>query len=161
MPSPLNSLSDIFLAQWLDIRGMTYDYLDMLTADHLSLNLPFPESQSLAYQFWCMTGAHESCLKELAHGEWHGFACSLNGVGPLTPGLIRSHMQRSDEAMTNLLGEIDLETRLKNGKPGYAVVQRMIEHEMHHQGQLINFLFCHHLPIPDSWRAKWALAHDD
>jgi hypothetical protein len=54
-----------------------------------------------------------------------------------------------------------LQATLKNGQPGYEVVQRMIEHEMHHHGQLINFMFCHHLPIPPSWNEEWALAYDD
>jgi hypothetical protein len=156
-----NLLAHIFLAQWNDIRDMTYDYLDMLEPAHLALTLPFPESRNLGYQFWCMTGAHESYLRELVEGEWQGFSCSLNQFTAVTPASIKQQMQRADESMTDLLPTVDLEARLKNGKYAYAVVQRMIEHEMHHQGQLINFLFCHHLAIPPSWQKKWALAYDD
>jgi hypothetical protein len=156
-----NSLADIFLTQWLGIRAMTYDYLDMLESAHLALTLPFPESRSLGYQFWCMTGAHESYLKELEYGEWQGFSCSLDKLKPVTPAIIKKQMQLADARMADLLKTVDLVMQLKNGKHAYEVVQRMIEHEMHHQGQLINFLFCHHLPIPPSWHAKWALAYDD
>jgi len=155
------SLADILLTQWLGIRAMTYDYLDMLEPVHLALTLPFPESRSLGYQFWCMTGAHESYLKELEHGEWQGFSCSLDQLKPVTPAIIKSQMQLADARMADLLKTVDLETQRKNGKYAYAVVQRMIEHEMHHQGQLINFLFCHHLSIPQSWHEKWALAYED
>ncbi|MBV7333222.1 hypothetical protein KFU94_34315 [Chloroflexi bacterium TSY] len=35
---------------------------------------------------------------------------------------------------------------------------RLVEHEAHHQGQLINFIYAHDLPIPFSWVDKWALS---
>jgi hypothetical protein len=44
---------------------------------------------------------------------------------------------------------------------GYEIVLQMIKHEMHHHGQLINFMFCFHLPIPDSWQEEWALAYGE
>jgi uncharacterized damage-inducible protein DinB len=157
----VQTLSEIFLKQWRNIRKLTYDYLDMLEPEHLSLTLPFPESKSLGYQFWCMVGAHESYLKKLEQGQWQGFASSLDQLETVTPQTIKAQMMKSDAAMAELVSSLDLQATLKNGQPGYEVVQRMIEHEMHHHGQLINFMFCHHLPIPPSWNEEWALAYDD
>jgi hypothetical protein len=155
------SLSDILATEWQKIRRLTYDYLDMLDTPQLELTLPFPESKSLGYQFWCMVGAHESYLKKLEHGEWKGFSSSLDQVAQVTPAIIKQQMMQADAIMQGLLARINLEQRLKNGQPGYEVVMQMIKHEMHHHGQLINFLFCHHLPIPPSWHDEWALAYDD
>ena len=154
------TLSEIFLEQWRNIRKLTYDYLDMLEPEHLSLTLPFPESQALGYQFRCMVGAHESYLKKLEHGQWQGFASSLDQFETVTPQVIKAQMMKSDAAMSELVSSLDLLAKLKNGQPGYEVVQRIIEHEMHHHGQLINFMFCHHLPIPPSWHEEWALSYD-
>jgi len=159
MTSP--TLSDIFLTQWQNIRRLTYDYLAMLETEQLDLTLPFPESKSIGYQFWCMTGAQESYLKKLKCGQWQGFSSSLDQFEPVTPATIEGQMRRADQEMADLLGSMDLQAPLKNGQPAYEVVQRIIEHEMHHHGQLINFMFCHHLPIPQSWQEEWALAYDD
>jgi hypothetical protein len=154
-------LSTILLNEWRNIRRLTYDYLDLLDAAQLELTLPFPESKSLGYQFWCMVGAHESYLKKLEHGAWQGFASSLDQFAQVTPDVIKQQMRQADETMHALLQRIDLAQPLKSGQPGYGVVMQMIKHEMHHHGQLINFMFCHHLPIPASWHDEWALAYDD
>jgi hypothetical protein len=155
-----SDLSDIFFKRWLSIRAMTYDFLDVLKESDLGLKLPFPESQPIGYQFWCMTGAHESYLKELEFGDWQGFSSSMDQLEHPTPTAIKVNMQRSDEKMAELLRTKNLTVKLDSGKYGYELVQLMIEHEMHHQGQLINLMFCHHLPIPESWRDKWALSYD-
>jgi len=131
-----------------------------LQPSDLALKLPFPEFQSLSYQFFCIVGAHESYLRQLEHGSWQGFSSSVSGIPNLTPAIIKEHMQRSDAAMADLVKRIDLTQRLTDGSYGYEVVQRMIEHEMHHHGQMINFLFCHQLPIPESWHEKWELERE-
>lgn len=154
------AINQMLQTEWTKIRSLTYDYLAMLTPEHLALRLPFAESQTLGYQFWCMVGAHESYLKKLEQGEWVGFSCSLNGMKDITPAVIRQQMAISDEAMAKLLGSLDLNAPLKDGTPAHATVMQMIKHEMHHHGQLINFMFCHHLPIPQSWHQEWALAYD-
>ncbi|MBX3050592.1 MAG: DinB family protein [Caldilineaceae bacterium] len=156
----MSTLSQLLLNQWQGIRGLTYDYLALLSTEQLALRLPFETSQSLGYQFWCMTGAAESYLRKLETGAWPGFACSLDGAGLLTPELIREKMQATDAQMEEVLAEMPLEEPLANGQPAYEVVMQMIKHEMHHHGQLINFLYCHHLPIPASWQDEWALSYD-
>jgi uncharacterized damage-inducible protein DinB len=155
------SLSAILLDQWQGIRALTYDYLDQLSPEQLELRLPFEASQSLGYQFWCMTGAHESYLRKLETGSWQGFGCSLDGLSEVTPAVIAENMRAVDDRMADLLDRMDLEQPLQNGQPAYEVVMQMIKHEMHHHGQLINFLYCHHLPIPASWQDEWVLSYDD
>lgn len=136
---------------------MTYDYLDVVKPTDLVLALPFPESQPLRSQFRCMLGAQESYLRQLEQGEWQGFSCSLDTLTEVQPAIIVKHMRMADELTTRLLESIDLELPLTNKKYGYEVVQRMVEHEMHHQGQLIHFMFCHHFAVPASWHDKWDL----
>ena len=155
-----SQLSTILLSEWQSIRQLTYDYLAILEPHHLELRLPFPESQPLGYQFWCMVGAHESYLKKLEHGAWQGFASSLSQFDPVTPAVIKQQMQQADAKMAQLLEQIDLLATQASGEPNHAIVFQMIKHEMHHHGQLINFLFCHHLPIPPSWQDEWALRYD-
>jgi len=156
----MSTLSHILLDQWQGIRALTYDYLAQLSTDQLALRLPFETSQTLGYQFWCMTGAHESYLAKLETGAWQGFACSLDGAGELTLDLIVETMRAGDARMAGLLAGMNPEYPLANGQPAYEVVMQMIKHEMHHHGQLINFLYCHHLPIPATWQDEWALAYD-
>lgn len=159
--STSQSLAEIMLTEWQQIRQLTYDYLDGLDPHHLDLRLPFATSQTLGYQFWCMVGAHESYLKTLEHGAWQGFASSLDQLAEVTPATIKQQMQQTDARLTQLLQTLDLNAPLANGQPGYGVVFQMIKHEMHHHGQLINFLFCHRLPIPPSWQDEWALRYED
>ncbi len=153
------SLAEILGQRWLHVRSMSYDFLDVLKPDDLNLKLPFPESQSIGYQFWCMVGASESYLKHLEHGEWQGFASSLDTADDPSPSGIKAIMQKTDTQLIEQLGRMDLYVQLKSGEPSYEVVQLMIEHEMHHQGQLINLMYCHHLPIPRSWADTWALSY--
>ncbi len=155
MPHP--TLATILLDQWRSIRALTYDYLAQLSTDELALRLPFESSQSLGYQFWCMLGAHESYLRKLESGTWQGFSCSLDGVGQITPAIIAEKMQAADARMADFLARTDINQPLTNGQPAYDVVMQMLKHEMHHHGQLINFLYCHHLSIPASWQDEWAL----
>jgi hypothetical protein len=157
------SLAEILLRQWQQIRQLTYNYLDVLDPSHLTQTLPFPESQSLGYQFWCMVGAHESYLKKLEHGSWQGFASSLSlyPAESWTPALIHKHMARADTKMVDLLTNMNLEVPLSSGQPGYEVVMQMIKHEMLHHGQLINFLYYLRLPIPALWHEEWALAYGE
>jgi hypothetical protein len=157
----VESLSSILWAQWQAIRQLTYDYLDVLEPAQLSLRLPFAESKPIGYQFWCMVGAHESYLRKLEFGEWQGFASSLDQFEAPTPAIIKQQMQLADARMAQLLSQIELHTALKNGQLAHEVVFQMIKHEMHHHGQLINLLFCHHLPIPQSWAEQWALSYDE
>ncbi|MEM7030116.1 MAG: hypothetical protein AAF629_11165, partial [Chloroflexota bacterium] len=135
--------------------------LDMLEVHHLALTLPFPESCAIGHQFWCMLGAQESYTRVLVQGEWQGFSCSLETLQAVEPAEIKEKMVKADQRLMEVVAGVDLGAILKNGKPGYTIMQRIIEHETLHHGQLINLMFCHHLPIPESWADEWALAYND
>ncbi len=154
------TLNKILAKEWKGTRQLSYDYLDILTNSQLDLKLPFEQSQPISYQFWCMVGAHESYVKKLQTGKWQGFACSLDDFETMTTALIKQQMHKTDAVLDDLLKSLDLTAPLKNGQPAHEVVMQMIKHEMHHQGQLINLMYCHNLPIPESWRDEWALSHD-
>lgn len=156
------ALAEILINQWNGIRRLTYDYLDILDEAHLAQKLPFPTSKSLGYQFWCMAGAHESYLKKLQYGTWQGFSSSLDQLPRITPASIKQQMQLADARMAELCASIDLEAELPGGyQHAYDVLFQMIKHEMHHHGQLINFMYYLRLPIPPSWQREWALAYDE
>jgi hypothetical protein len=160
MPEP-GLLSRIFFQQWKGIRALTYDYLAVLSPSDLELTLPFPESGSLLDQFWCMVGAHESYLTELQTGSWQGFSCSLDALDDYTLATIQGQMRKSDLIMSEVLEVLDLEARLASGKLAYEVVQRMVEHEVLHHGQLIKYMYYGRLSIPESWHLKWDLSREE
>lgn len=155
----IDSLAAVLQGQWQQVRQLTYDYLELLEPDHLELRLPFPEAQSIGYQFWCMLGAQESYTRKLEHGKWLGFRCSLPGRESWTPELIGAHMREADVELVRVLAKIDILSPLLNGQPGYEVIFQLLKHEMHHHGQLINLMYCHHLPIPPSWADEWSLKY--
>ena len=155
------SLSGVLLDRWHAVHTLTYDCLAILEHGHLRLTLPFPESLTLGSQFRCMLGAQESYLREIERGAWQGFTCSLDTLSNPTPTDIARQMRHADAALAAALRTTPLATRLQNGKYVHAIIQRLIEHETLHHGQLINFLFCHHLPIPRSWGQEWALTDEE
>ena len=157
-------LHDVLLAQWQELRRLTYDYLDVLNPESLSLKLPFPTSQSLGYQFWCMLGAQESYTKKLEHGTWQGFSSSLDQFAVVTPAIVTQQMKNADKRLAELLVTISPDHQLPHGQYAqvtHEILFRIIKHESHHHGQLINFLYCFHLPIPQSWQEEWALTYDE
>lgn len=149
-------------AHWRDLRGRTYDLLDALQPDDLPKPLPFPESQSVYYQFWCILGTTESFAKLIEFGDWrHGWNSSL----PFEPAgisqeIIRRHLQQSDEALLAALSLHDLTQPDGRGRTPLRHFLRLIEHEAHHHGQLINFIYALNLPIPQSWADEWALSRE-
>ncbi|NMB56747.1 hypothetical protein GYA19_02300 [Candidatus Beckwithbacteria bacterium] len=53
-------LLDQTIQHWQQLRGMTYDFLDLTNDQDLEEKLPFKQSQNLQYPFCCMLGAQES-----------------------------------------------------------------------------------------------------
>jgi hypothetical protein len=147
---------------WHMLRGRTYDLLDALSPANLGQKLPFPRSQSLSYQFWCMLGSQESWVAYLNHGALEHWSCSLSGLPPadLTPELFRQRFQAADEAYLAALAAADPLREYANGLTPLIVHQMLVEHEAHHHGQLINFIYALDLPIPASWAQQWALSRD-
>ena len=144
------------IARWRQLRGRTYDLLDVLLAEDLEKTLPFPESATLYNQLWCMVGTTESFANRITTGAWQGWASSLAAGQPID--VIRAHLQASDEQLVNALQQSDPLATLADGSKPLDHFFRLVEHESHHHGQLINFIYALNLPIPESWAQTWALS---
>lgn len=154
-------MSNILLEEvknhWTQLRSMSYDLLDVLLEEDLTKKLPFPESQTLGYQFYCMIGAQESNIPYITEGDWLGFTCSLDYEEDLNKETIREAMEIADGQLFRALESIDLLKKFKGGTTPLTNYMILVEHEAQHQGQLINFIYALDLPLPKSWEQKWAL----
>jgi hypothetical protein len=139
---------------------MTYDLLDSVAEDQLGLTLPFVESQALGYQFWCIVGAQESNLPVIERGVWEGFRCSLDEIESPSKVNIKNALRGADSDLLDLIDRIDFDTKFEDGSTPLINYMVLSEHEAHHQGQMINFIYAHNLPIPESWFNKWHLTRE-
>lgn len=134
---------------WQQLREGTYQFIDGLKESDLDLRLPFKKSQTIRYQFHCMCGAQESNIPFISNGKWLGYSSSLDKMGKTDLVTIKKHLQAADRKMLVVLKS---DFYLEN----YMI---LVEHEAHHQGQLINFIYAYNLPIPKLWQEKWALTN--
>lgn len=154
-------LTTSLLAHWQQLRGMTYDLLTSLQNEELSLQLGFERSQTLGYQFWCMLGAQESWISLIETGQWLGFSCSVNSIREGNPiANFKRQMQLADEALFQAMQNANLTATFANGTTPLTHYLKLVEHEAHHHGQLINFIYAFDLPIPPTWQNKWHLTRD-
>jgi uncharacterized damage-inducible protein DinB len=156
------NLKDQIKNHWQQLRGRTYDLLAHLQNADLSRRLPFAESQAIGYQLWCMLGTQESFTPTLETGHMKGWACSLDQIDPQLVNIerIKQQMQAADEELLSTIDRVELLSPLPDGHSPLEVCLNLVEHESHHQGQLINFIYAHQLPIPDSWADQWALSRE-
>ena len=149
---------------WQDLRGRTYDFMDVLEDDDLSARLPFAESQDVLNQFYCMLGTQESWPPVLLDGRMKGWGCSLNTAFPrevLTVAKVRKAMEAADEVLLGAFEAVDWLFEFQDGNTPLAGYFRLAEHEAHHHGQLINFIYACKFPIPKSWAESWALTREE
>ena len=150
-------------AHWQELRGRTYDLLDVLADVDLDARLPFPESQNILYQFYCMLGTQESWPPVLLEGRMRDWDCSLKPApaGEALPiGRVRTAMEAGDARLRAAFEQADWLHVFKDGATPLAGYYRLVEHESHHHGQLINLIYANNLPIPASWADSWALTRD-
>ena len=158
MPTPLNTH---IAKHWRQLRGRTLDLVALLEPAQLDLKLPFETSQSIHYQFWCMLGAQQSWQALFETGEWAGFSCTLTGRDEHKhPAVVTEMMRAADEKLLSILESADLSEAFANGSTRLDHYLSLVEHESHHQGQLINFIYAHEIEIPQSWAEKWSLSRD-
>jgi hypothetical protein len=74
--------------------------------------------------------------------------------------MIKQQLQDADRHVCESLESGNLLQEFEGGGTPLANYMSLVEHEAHHQGQLINFIYAHQLPIPKSWADKWALTRD-
>jgi uncharacterized damage-inducible protein DinB len=154
-------LATSLVEHWQQLRGMTYDLLDALREEDLDLKLNFERSQSVGYQLWCMLGAQESWVSLIETGQWKGFSCSVNTLrGGDALERFKRQMRLADEVLLEAMQRADLTGSLADGRSPLAHYLKLVEHEAHHQGQLINFIYAFDWPIPKSWEEKWHLKRD-
>ncbi|HXH23274.1 MAG TPA: hypothetical protein VNN10_14715 [Dehalococcoidia bacterium] len=126
------------------------DFVAALPPDALSRKLPGLRSNSIGAQLWCVVGARESYGRALEAGRWSGFSCSLEDAND--GAQVVEALARSEEAVRAALegaGAFD--------DPRNRLLLDLVEHEAAHQGQLIRYLYGLDLPIPASWRERYAL----
>lgn len=128
------------------------DLMRDLPQESLAAKLPGIPSNTLGAQLWCVVGARESFAGAIRSGAWSGFACSLTADETRDREAVAAGLSRSAQqvlAATDAGGEDD--DRLR-----FAL--RLLEHEAAHHGQLIRYLYGLELPIPASWKARYALS---
>ncbi len=148
---------------WQDLRGRTYDLMDVLSDADLKARLPFQESQDVFYQFRCMLGTQESWAPVLLEGRMRGWDCSLQPVEPgeaVPMGRIREAMMKADGQLHSTFEQVEWLKVFSNGTSPLMGYLRLAEHEAHHHGQLINFIYACGFPIPESWADSWALSRN-
>lgn len=110
---------------------------------------PLP-SNTLGQQLWCVVGARESFSKAIAANQWSGFSCSLQETS--SKKSVADALQTSADQVATTLETIDEYSEIQQ-----RLIIDLLEHEAAHHGQLIRYIYGLQLPIPDSWKSKYAL----
>jgi hypothetical protein len=131
--------------------GLYRDLLGVLDARTLTLRLPGMPSNSIGAQLWCVVGARESYARAIEAGAWAGFTCSLDEPGD--PERVAAALESSAGVVASVFHS---EERLLSDVQERLILD-LLEHEAQHHGQLIRFLYGLHLPIPASWKDRYAL----
>lgn len=140
------------LASRLDRSFDLYrEFIEVLDETLLGEKLPGLPSNAIGLQLWCVVGARESYTRAIRAGAWSGFACSLHS--PLEGASVAEALRRSAGESRELFPGIDSFTETQQ-----ELLVDWLEHEAAHQGQLIRYLYGLRLPIPESWRARYALS---
>jgi len=126
------------------------DLIDSIDETALSSKLPQLPSNTLGLQLWCVVGARESYSRAIEANQWSGFSCSLKSTTDISS--VADALHRSANAVSEILKTIDTYTDVQ-----CRLVIDLLEHEAAHHGQLIRYMYGLKLPIPDSWKSRFAL----
>lgn len=130
--------------------GLYTDFLQAIDETSLAARLPGLPSNTIGMQLWCVVGARESYSHAIAAGEWTGFSCSLETTTRKED--VGSALLRSAASVIDVLQSTETFTDVQS-----RLVLDLLEHEAAHHGQLIRYLYGLKLPIPESWKARFAL----
>jgi hypothetical protein len=128
------------------------DLVAGLPAEAFAATLPALPSNTIGGQLWCVVGARESYARAIEGGEWAGFSCSLSAAEILERESLRAGMSRSAAAVGAALDLLEPDDDARG-----RLALLLLEHEAAHQGQLIRYLYGLGLPIPASWKERYAL----
>jgi hypothetical protein len=128
------------------------DLVAGLPEDALEATLPGLPSNTIGAQLWCVVGARESYARAIEGGEWAGFSCSLTAAEILQRDAVRAGLARSTAAVGAALDALAPDDDARG-----RLALLLLEHEAAHQGQLIRYLYGLRLPIPASWKERYAL----
>ncbi len=144
------TLADSILKSFTRSFQLYDDLLSVIEEKRLSQNLQPHRSNTLGEQLWCVTGARESYAAAIAKDQWAGFQCSLQTTNSHKE--VTTALQHSAEAVQSCLTEISGFTSTQN-----RLMLDLLEHEAAHHGQIIRYIYALNLPVPDSWKKKYAL----
>jgi hypothetical protein len=130
--------------------GMYRDLLESVGGGALTSRLGGLRSNTIGAQLWCVVGARESYSRAIEAGEWSGFGCSLDDTTDATK--VGEALARSEDAVRRALDGMHAADAAS-----WGLGLDLLEHEAAHHGQLIRYLYGLDLPIPDSWKRKYAL----
>jgi len=126
------------------------DLVDAIEEQMLISSLPGIASNTIGAQLWCVVGARESFSKSIEADQWSGFSCSLEAT--TSKHDVAAALRRSAASVTEVLKTINSYTEVQ-----CRLIIDLLEHEAAHHGQLIRYIYALKLPIPQSWKSKYAL----
>lgn len=144
------SLHDVIAASFQRSFTLYRDLISTLDEPSLAWKLKPLRSNTIGLQLWCVIGARESYSKAIVANQWQGFECSLNTT--TDHQVVADSLKQSEQTVLTALrsaGEFS-DTQ-------HQLLVTLLEHEASHHGQLIRYLYGLDIPIPDSWRTKYAL----
>jgi hypothetical protein len=130
--------------------GLFRDLVDSIGEAPLVSKLADLPSNTIGAQLWCVVGARESYSRAIEAGQWAGFSCSLTDPGSVAS--VMDALTRSEAVVRETLDVAGSANEVQAG-----LIVDLLEHEAAHQGQLIRYLYGLQLPIPPSWKARYAL----
>lgn len=131
--------------------GLFRDLAESLDDGQVRSTLPGLPSNTIGAQLWCVVGARESHARAIRAGAWSGFACSLDDDRDARK--VAAALTRSESVVREALDAVPDASASQGG-----FILDLLEHEAAHQGQLIRYLYGLRLPIPESWKARYALS---
>ena len=135
----------------------SFELYDELAAEvpeaSFALKLPGIPSNTVGAQLWCVVGARESFAGAIRSGAWPGFSCSLTADETRERKANTAALTRSAGQVLAAMDDVDADDDVR-----LRFALRLLEHEASHQGQLIRYLYGLQLPIPATWRERYALA---
>lgn len=146
------SLPDILRENFRRSIALYDDLAAELPESALAMKLPGLRSNTIGAQIWCVVGARESYARAIGAGGWAGFSCSLTAEGARSTEAVQAALARSGDVMLRAVDGLGAYDDAR-----HQLVADLLEHEAAHQGQLIRYLYGLDLPIPERWKARYAL----